>query len=796
MRFIIVAGLLVPSLFSQNVTVCSSGCDYTDLQTAINNINDGYTIFISSGNYTASGQLGFRIVDKSITIEWDKYKRTFVPGIRLLDSQVASLPKLIPNASPNHTMSIGYQYGDIASFDATTDRITMVTTNDYFANNKGVIFFNYASYGGILPTPLQQGVRYYMRDYDGPTNSFKVSLTKGGPAVNLLSSSTGARSARAAIWPDKHILVKLKGINLSGPTDYSKLVIGNNAQYNLDHGYGVEIEHCSIDEAGPTVWYSGADSGVLVTDSNYFIARDSLVGGKRMGSGAETTGFGVVNTINTYLINNRVRATGENIITGGSIANTSLQPVKNMIIANSLIDKPGYYFYTEGNGAPTGECFYDSATSSGERYRRADVTQNCASGACYECPSDGLWASSTPNTSGTMRTSRSNIKNLVEFKSIQGLVFINSYLRNIRQTADGGQGWGFGPSIICDGDNNAIGTFYEIGHDVRLENLVIDRSWATVFNRSSNYGTCQFTQVPLRNHLFRNIVGQRNTYTWAGGGSLYAMCEATLGAPCAYSNHTANFIIGQSNAAIGIKYKRNTFTNQNRQGFVFNTASGGPGMDGFYTDSNIFATNPAYAPVDQIYPNNFDTPFNCSPTGWGLYGNTKQVQDVYYTAGTPLINFSNPACSSYASGVIYSPTDPLFTNINTDLRLQATSPYSEDNPSATHLGTGGVSMGADAVAVYNETNQALVGRLDTSTQLALTIRRSVSTPTTITIGLANHGTSCTTTLYNSPARIAANITGSVTNTNSSNTFTSQPLSVWVKVLCPQINLNHYSTDPY
>ncbi|MEA3282613.1 MAG: right-handed parallel beta-helix repeat-containing protein [Euryarchaeota archaeon] len=81
LRGVTVLALVIGVLFcgtasADTLTVGSSGCDYTEIQDAVDNASDGYTILVYNGTYTEN----VRINNKDLTIEGEDRGTTIIDG--------------------------------------------------------------------------------------------------------------------------------------------------------------------------------------------------------------------------------------------------------------------------------------------------------------------------------------------------------------------------------------------------------------------------------------------------------------------------------------------------------------------------------------------------------------------------------------------------------------------------------------------------------------------------------------------------------------------------------------------
>lgn len=109
-----------------------------------------------------------------------------------------------PELARAHVGKFGYGTGFTATFNAATDVVT--ATSHGFVNGDPVFF---ANVGGALPGGVVANTLYYV--ISSTTNTFQISLTKGGSAVDITTAGTGTTTTYGNL-----LLPDLRGSNPLG----------------------------------------------------------------------------------------------------------------------------------------------------------------------------------------------------------------------------------------------------------------------------------------------------------------------------------------------------------------------------------------------------------------------------------------------------------------------------------------------------------------------------------------------------------------------------------------------------
>jgi hypothetical protein len=731
------------SLQAQTIyTLCASGCDYTDLTTAITaHPND--SIFELRAGETFDGLTTF-ITNRNVTIRSSRWKELPSPGIGVTPSHASLMPTL-RTINAEYVVVVGSWEAVVAlnGINTTTDVISTeyVPLTSQLADGVAVTcrVRTNVDTPGSLPSPLVQGTIYYVRDYTNYT--FKLAATPGGAAINLTSTGSAAESyySRPTCnrWsqPSNILFQGVRFTQSSSADSFALIRVGNNDELypELQGPKGIQFVHCIVTGA---IYEQGPSNGFLIYGGTRISARDSWIGHIKSFNQVESHGFAIVNTVGLDIVNNYIMAASINILSAGADA-ASYQVNKNVNITNNFIEKVGYLMYKSGSGAPSGECYYGGG--SGAFYRDTAPSPNtCANGACYECQANNTWAQ---NTSATYRSDNYFTKNLLEFKdcencTVEGNKFVGQYVG-----PDGGQdgAWGTVAGVGLGG----FGSPYHKTWSTTWKNNHTDYSYGGIFiSNAKVYPSDQFTQIPLR-----DIVVKNNIFTNLGR---YPMLSQWPNA-----TDVNRYALKHSGGNEGFQFLNNTFR----------------GVTGHW-GMTVFAG--AWVPatlIDSQYSNNLfplvsSTTFfvdnatqDCVAGGLFNYiasdGYKHFRSSVYPFASTPFLGGTN--CTSTITQNIGAPTSVATIDYasSSDSRLNATSPYSSSNATPTFVGTNSGDVGADVDLVEQQTIPAAARTWPY--KRVLNVSLIPGTTTTQLRFLSPDGVSCTVVLYTGGYRSSLNI---------------------------------------
>ena len=225
--------------------------DYADRQFDLNIITDkvtANTIQISSVSNAEIGDIIIQTQYVTIT-QFNRLLQKLDSDLSLDDTNYFSLLKLVAGNSitPKFTSLVSKLNTDDSSIitqtfvpgdvNTGTDEITIASHG--FIDGRIVYFSN--STPSNLPGGLTQNTKYYIKN--ATTNTFQVSLTNGGSAVNLTSGGIGTHTVSS-------------NYNFSGSTIFSQIQIEfNNMIEQLNNSPGVFYSNY-LDSSG-TVDYEG-----------------------------------------------------------------------------------------------------------------------------------------------------------------------------------------------------------------------------------------------------------------------------------------------------------------------------------------------------------------------------------------------------------------------------------------------------------------------------------------------------------------------------------------------------------
>lgn len=523
--------------------------------------------------------------------------------------------------------------------------------------------------------------------------------------------------------------VSIRGIwfEWDGPTNpYNMVTVGTNLQHYSTEASGVVFRHCvctvpAENPNGSTRCFRLAGGlGHKILDSHVagMKARSDLYG--------DSQAVQLVNVANVEIKNNYLEGASENLLLGGEDS-FSLTNEFDILIEGNDLRKPGYMMYRSGSGAPSGPCYYGDG--SGMFYRRTDVTQTCAGGACYRCQSDGTWALATGDT---YRAYHYTPKNLLELKRGERVTVRGNYFRGSFCGSDGSQCWGV--SILALIGSGAGGSYSRLV-DVLVENNWIDQSY-----RGINFGNGWATGTPntfdarpvvrgvLRNNLITNM------------GRYPAMSQWPPG-----DGPTRNCLVYYSGAD-GMRVENNTCRaaadgNAANSISVFDGAWSSPLIADLWVRNNLVRINGTSAGfrMDSVLVSSSD----CSPTGMGVFVSpldaTKRVDGNAFFGGDSSNDWIQGAsCTSTIAGAQTWVASDAAADFATDHRLNPTSPL-------IAAGTSSTVPGADVDAVMASAGQA-------ANTVPFTARRAIQawrSGNTVSVRLTDQASACTIRAHSS-----------------------------------------------
>jgi hypothetical protein len=584
------------------ITVCQSGCTHSDFQKALDAAVPGNRIVLTAGE-TFTGN--FRLPPKNeggepIVIESSQMDKLPQAGTRIQAAHAVFMPKLVALSNEDPVLQTSEYEQTVVSVDPATDTIHFESPHGY-ADGDPVAFWIY----DVVPDGLKVNEKYYVRRVS--RTAIQITSVKDGPVVDIQSpfrsrffrsnsTRTGSgytiRGIEFAAHPtatQEYGLVEIGGITATARE-------GITSRIDLDRVY----IHGLPENDGPRVCLTINARQFTLTNSRIEHCNKQAEEAKGIlmvmspGPGLIQNNYIEGGSINLLMGGDTVRING--LISGdeGGIeifGNHFYKPLrlKHSTGSGGASDprgacSGGWYLNTE-----SGEWFVcgensrwkaGPACARGEYYRRNDVQENCAAGACWECSDNGKFV-----RTGQYRAYNYAVKNLLEVKSgsnlyIHGNVFENNWVNSdqsgvavwlISQVGqeNGAIGWVRGENILFTNNivrNSSQGIrvasegnriFGKPNRNVRvINNLLYDIGATATPSIASNDARpvsfagecvdCQFVHntvlsgvgsgaavyfdtKPMTNFRFTNNVGHHNAYGFLGDGGLPITAYAPKG---------------------------------------------------------------------------------------------------------------------------------------------------------------------------------------------------------------------------------------------------------------------------
>lgn len=708
------------TLPAATITVCASGCDYTNPQTAINNAVRGDFIELKAGEvFEGVYSLPYKTGNGYITIRTSRWRELPPAGTRITTDHTSLMATMQPSSNSSPVLSAGYDETYPSGVSTGSDTITYGSAHG-FVEGDPIACWN--DDGSI---PIVENQVYYVRN---PTSTtFQLSTTPTGSIVDIQTSVTATRFRCTMTRPISHW--RIQGIELRKKTGqdtlYNLVQIGSGqetAREGIVHH--IELDHVYIhgvrEENGPRV--------CLMLNAAYASIVDSRIE-HCVKEGEESKGIGGFQAPGPILIRNNYIAAGSiNILYGGDYVR--IQGLVNgdnggFRIEGNHLTRPlwvRYHAGTGGTSAPAGACsdytrylnvttgqwyvclssaWTVAATCADDEYfRRTDVTQNCASGACWKC-SGGVFVSSS-----VMRGSGYNVKNLFELKSI-----INATVTgNLIETNWGDAQSGIAVWVISQVDQYNANAWVR-GEDIRFERNIIRNSSQGI--RVGSEGSTTFgvnnTRIQVRDNLLYKI-----------GTTDYPSFSFTDSRPISFSGYCDDCVFDHntvsSNTTGGAGL---TFDTKSMARFRMSNSITHENQYGLQYDGGVACTT--YLPSPSIMTN---IVMIRSDTGSGSES----------SCATNWKHISNATTMFVGSG---------------NYRLQSTSPYSASCASGCDFtGTDGKDLGADVDLVEMATGGASSG----VRWLGNTVKVFPGSTKTLVTYIAPNTSACAVYLYTNVAR--------------------------------------------
>jgi hypothetical protein len=655
-------------------TVCASGCTYSNLQTALNAAGRGDVLELKAGEiFEGAFVLPYKTGTGNITVRSSRWRELPPPATRITAAAAALMPTLQPNHGSVPVVSAGYYEQYVSSVSTSTDTLLFSDPHG-FANGDPV-----ACWGYDRTIPVVENQIYYVRD--ATSNTIKLALVPNGAVVDLLAPHTAtyfrctlARSVRG--WKFHGIEFRSKPGQMS---QYNLITMGNGETAALAGMVSnIEFDHVYIHgidgEEGPNV--------CVYVNTRALSIIDSRIESCKLG-GYESKAISIPEAPGPLLFrNNHIESAAINVLLGGSSVRIEAHVPGDgggIIFEGNHFFKPLSYHWTAGAGGPanpSGACsegakylntasgvwFVCSSSSTwavgptcanGEYFKRTNVAQNCASGACWSC-NGGVFTSSS-----VFREYSYAVKNLFEIKSginviVRGNIFENNWIDG----QDGIAVW-----IVAQNQGNNTSGFAR-GDNIRFERNIVRNSAQGVRIASTNDPLLLMRnrRVQLTDNLIYKI-----------GSTDYPSINSLSARPLSFGGPCDDCVVDHNTVVSGV--------------------AGGQGV---YFDTAAFARPRLSNSI--LYAN-----------AYGLYGDGGLPISTYWGNGNVvntvavdnLSGYGAPSSfGSYAiNGKYITPATPLFTGTG-DYRLLPTSPYSARcTTGCDFAATDGKDLGADIDAV-------------------------------------------------------------------------------------------------
>lgn len=667
-------------------TVCASNCDYNDvnsdgnpLQAALNAAASGDILELAAGEvFEGAFVAPYKDGGEYITVRSSRWKELPQPGYRVNPSDHAALmPKIGPRNETESALFIGEFQKQISAVDTDTDIVTFDESHG-FADGEPVTC---RTSGAIpnLPSPLQEGITYYVRDV--ASNSLKLTPSPGGAAIDLTSDGGGTNYCTSIRVGHHYKFVGLEfQTKPKAPFLYSLVAVGSNEESSIQGvPHHIDFRHVIIrgykDEAGPNV--------CLTLNGAHLSVQDSYISECKQFS-RESKAISMYNTPGPVLIrNNYLSAASIGILTGGTGTAIRGQNATDVTIVGNHLEKQGYMLYNQGAGPPSRACF------PGRFYRDTVPSPNtCENGACYVCRADGTWAK---DAEAVYRDDHYLAKGLLEFKGCVRCLVDGNVLQTSFAAHDTG--------------NTGCFSYYQttqVGTGNKVVDTVFRNNWCKDTWSGVGTGTDGVSHFSARNSGNRIV---NNLITGLGNFPEQSIHAHDNDAPA------AGIRIGDCDR--GLIVDHNTFRKADylQWGVAFVGEQEGCILDSFGFSNNILDAGRYGILAD-------NTDYTCGAGGLALYMDVSSaphpmVNNVLHgSGGTPFsgcqTNLAQPATVDFVSGANH--------------RLLPGSPFSAScSSNCTFIGTDGRDLGADIDEVEAATSGAVAGTPTWAEQVGLEV---------------------------------------------------------------------------
>jgi hypothetical protein len=722
--------LLLASAAAATITVCATGCKTDNLNTAIENAQPGDTIVLKAGEvYKGNFSLPWREGSEYITIQ---------------SSRVSELPPLGYRVTPAHKplmATIEQQLRGVAVLQAGAG-VSGVTAVD-LAGNRLVLEYNFlkngeevACWAPDMPPPLVRGKVYYVRDSQQQT--IRLAETPGGNPVHFAANAAARQLSCSQAKTAHHY--RFRGIEFvsaeGAPSEYTLVSIGSGAEAlraAVPHDF--EFIQVYIHGRPSRTAPNEGPRNCLVLNAAHAMIRDSYISECKR-SGEESKGILAWQAPGPLIIkNNYIEAGSIDLLLGGAATAIPGLVVGDgdgsgkgggVVIEGNHFTRQLYWKYEAGaghNGIPTGACpeggyamdvltgqlYWCQGTwvshppcADGEYFRQTNVSQNCASGACWECRNGAFVRIPAP-----YRGESYVPKALLETKSIMHGVITGNVLEQNWSTAAG-----VPMQVLNTGYN------WNRGENVLFSNNLVRDTSSGYHNGSEGHGFSKPNRgVRVINNLFHHIALTRTPTLIRPDGR-----STMFQGPCVDCVFEHNTMLSGIRGGAGLMFSGVPLTGMRFANNIFDANQGGiwgehgNGCDAieYYTGKKTFQNN--------ILINNTGALDNGSVGGCAL-------KTYYVSASTELFMGAG------------------------NYRLKPTSPYSAAcRRKCGFAATDGKDLGADIDEIEAATSGAVAGTPTWAEQMKLTVQPAARQA--VVVYEAPDDQACTLRLYTNAARTA------------------------------------------
>lgn len=669
MRYIILAAISSLNLSSEVLTVCTSGCTFTGLQSALDQVRPGDTIQLKpTERYVGS----FRIAGRPGN----------APILLTCDTSILPKGQRIPENSPNvctletdgfRGLTLQAHHFTVPRLESGTDLIANTVTMEFNYSMPPTSGSNMECSiigAGRLPSPLIEGQTYYVtRDY----YEARFFSSSTGSLVDLVDSGSGrmacSQTDRVQNWTIEHIRFRQTNLMPDNPYD-GAFFVGYEGEGPHSMPRNITFRHViasgdrtRISQLRRIMWV--AAENVVVEDSWLGIAGepgyDSQVVSVRACAG-------YCRFENNAIINGTI-----GFLTGGGSFAGNVEHISGVELLRNYIYKEPDYLWTQGTGAPF------KPALEGAVYYRSDIPgSSCQTPLKCYVRSGGAWI---PTSTARFRPSSRGEKAAIEFKGCKDCRIEGNVVRNVYAGSDAGNMYCI---LLVRSSQN--------GPTDRLENIIVRNN--RCIDTYSGIAISDDDPALFTTTSPNNIIVQNNGFLGIG--------NLALSASTGCGDYHARSIYLQAGIRTGL-IEKNSFR-RDRLGCSYFPLLFQPSPDLKRSEitirSNLLPVNSSgYGTVFADYVNcdtlsqQYIVPARI--TNIGVYGNADGRADPYAHTCIP-------------RAWVRSEEEVQFSSLN-DLALSRTSPFSRQNNNPIQLSHDGTDLGVDANELNNATRGVLEG---------------------------------------------------------------------------------------